>query len=119
MSTRNRVLRTVAIAAGASLSGEVNLEGYELEAVHMPAAWDAANLTFQAAIQKGGVYQNVHDDAGTEIAVTAAAARAIPIGTALKRLNGLHFIRVRSGTSGLPVAQAAAREIVLALKEKG
>jgi hypothetical protein len=119
MSTRNRVLRTVTIASGASLSDEVNLDGLELEAVHMPAAWDAADLTFQAATVKGGAYQNVHDDAGTEIAVTAAAARAIPIGTRTKRLRGLHFIKVRSGTAALPVNQTAAREIVLALKAKG
>jgi hypothetical protein len=108
----------VSIAESGSLSGEVDLRGYELDAVLMPAAWTAANLTFQAAEASGGTFRDVHDDTGTEVTVTAAAARAIPIGTVTKRLNGLQFLKVRSGTSGSAVTQSAARTLTLMLKRR-
>lgn len=118
MSTKARFLKTVTIANGASLSSEIDLGGYELEAIHMPAAWTAANLTFTAATVSGGTFDAVHDDGGTEVTVTAAASRAIPLGTVTRRLNGLQFIKVRSGTAGAAVNQAADRTITLALKAK-
>lgn len=116
MSTRNRPLLAVTIAATESLSAEIDLRGYEVVAIHMPAAWTAANLTFQAATQPGGTYADVHDDEGAEITVTAAAGHVVTIGIDLKKMRGLNFIRVRSGTSGTAVAQAAERTIYLALK---
>lgn len=103
------------IANGASLSGAVELEGMELVAIEMPAAWTAANLTFQGS-HDGVTFNNVHDDAGTEVSVTAAAARFIRLNPEL--WGGFHAIKVRSGTAGAAVNQGAERVINLVLRQR-
>ena len=108
--------KALTIANGASLSGEIDLEGFKNFAIEMPAAWTAANLTFQAASASGGTFQNVHDDAGTEVVVTAAAARVIGMDAVKRELAALRFIKIRSGTTGTPVNQGAARTLTLILK---
>lgn len=107
---------TATIANAASLSGEVDLEGQAVQAIQMPAAWTAANLTFTASAASGGTFDPVHDDGGTEVTVTAAAARTIGLDAVARELDGLRFIKVRSGTAGVPVAQGAERILTLILK---
>ncbi len=104
------------IANGASLSGEVDLEGQAVQAIQMPAAWTAANLTFVASDVTGGTFNPVHDDAGAEVTVTAAAARCIGLDAVARELDGLRFVKVRSGTTGVPVIQGADRTLTLVLK---
>jgi len=104
-------LVTATIAESASLSGEINLKGGRLFAIVMPAAWTTANLTFQAATLQGGTYNDVYDEDGTEVAVTAAASRLIILEPA--RWLGVRNLKVRSGTTGTPVNQAAARSVIL------
>ncbi len=108
--------KTVTIANGESLSGEVDLAGFKLAIIQMPAAWTAANLTFQVATATGGTFQNLYDDGGTEVSVTAAVSRAISLDNNVVNLAAARFIKIRSGTSGTPVAQGAARTITLILK---
>ncbi|MFQ5850898.1 MAG: hypothetical protein ACE5JU_09955 [Candidatus Binatia bacterium] len=108
--------RTATIAAAASLSGEIDLEGFKIIGIVMPAAWTAANLTFQAADVTGGTFQDVFDDAGTEVTVTVAAARYIGLDATMPELAGIRFLKIRSGTSAVPVNQAAARTLTLILK---
>lgn len=118
---RQRVTE-VTIANAASLSGAAILDG-DIVAIVMPSAWTAANLTFQGATivqttgaTPGGVtvgtYQDIYDSGGTELAVTAAASRYIVLTPALAAaLRGFGAIKIRSGTSGTPVNQGAARTI--------
>ncbi len=107
---------TATIANAASLSGEVDLEGQAVQAIQMPAAWTAANPTFTASSASGGTFDPVHDDAGAEVTVTAAASRTIGLDAVARELDGLRFIKVRSGTAGVPVVQAAERILTLILK---
>lgn len=107
---------TAVIANGASLSGEIDLQGFSLQAIVMPSAWTAANLTFQASDTSGGTFNNVHDDAGAEVTVTAAASRCIGLDAVARELDGLRYVKVRSGTSGTPVNQGAERTLTLLLK---
>jgi len=109
--------KTVTILSGTSLSGEVILGSHRIVAIIMPAAWTAANLTFQAAAVSGGTFQDIYDDAGTEVSVTAAQARSIPVSSVLKQIGQFEYIKIRSGTVGVPVAQAADRVIILVLSE--
>lgn len=111
-------VKTVTIATGASLSDAVNIENATMIGIIMPAAWTAANLTFQAAARETDTFANVYDDAGTEVSVTADASRAIPIGTDLKALGSFRYLKIRSGTAAVPVNQAAARVITLFLKRR-
>ncbi len=109
------MLVPVTIANGTALSAEVDLGGAVLVGIQMPAAWTAANLTFQAAEKAGGTFNNVYNDAGTELTVTAAAARHILLASPYA-LAGMRYLKVRSGTSGVPVNQAADRAMFLLVK---
>lgn len=100
----------VRIASGESLSTALDIDGALAIAIHMPAAWTTASLTFQASFD-GTTYNNVYDDAGNEVTVTAAASRAITILS--NYLTPFRFIKIRSGTSGSAVNQAAARAIIV------
>jgi hypothetical protein len=101
----------------------IDVRAFELVAIQMPADWDAANLTFQGkpgatlsakAPGSNEVLQNVYDSGGTEVTVTAAADRYIVFTAAhAAALNGLAWVKIRSGTSGAAVVQNAAREIIL------
>lgn len=110
-----RAQATATIANGASLSGAVDLVDYRPIAVQMPATWTAANLTFQASVD-GTTYQDVYDDSATELAVGAASARYVALGSAAQlALSGAQYLKVRSGASGSPVNQGGARSVVLVL----
>lgn len=104
--------KSVTIANGQSLSAAVDLEGRKIAGVFMPAAWTAANLTFQASDAAAGTYADVYDTAGTEISVTAAVSRALMDPS---KLAGIRFLKIRSGTSAVPVNQLADRILILLL----
>ena len=109
--SRNTKIATATIASGASLSGAVGTDVLDLVAVITPAAWTAADITFQA-LYGGTTYVDCYiSTADTEVTVQAGASRfiTIPAGT----LSGANSIKVRSGTAGLPVNQAAARDVTL------
>jgi len=113
------------IAINTSLSGAIRLTGvtsndgatvprdYRLCGIVMPATWTTANLTFQTSVD-GVTYQNFYDAAGTEVAVVAAASRTIYLDPAI--FAAVPYLKVRSGTSGTAVNQAAARTIGLILR---
>lgn len=101
---------TATIEQSESLSDAVDLEAGTLAAIIMPAAWDAADLTFQAS-GNGEDFFDLYDEQAQEIAVDADAdyyIRLIP-----PEWAGIRYIKVRSGTSGSPVTQADEREIIL------
>ena len=106
---------SVVISSGASLSATVNCGGRTMVSIRMPATWTAANLTFQASEAEGGTYGDLYDDVGTEYLVTAAAARWIAL--APVAFAGPPFLKIRSGTAGAPVNQAAARTLVILFRE--
>lgn len=101
----------VTISNGTSLSAGIDLSNYGfVTGIVMPAAWDAANLTFQSS-HDNSTWNNVYDDVGTEYTVTAAASRRI--NTTLTNFIGIRFLKVRSGTSGTAVNQTADRVLQL------
>lgn len=104
-------LELATISNGTSLSAAVNLHNQRVFAINMPAAWDAANLTFQGS-QDGNTFQDLYDDTGAQVTVTAAASHYIVLSNPLLFL-GLQKLKVRSGTSGSPVNQTADRIIQL------
>ncbi len=104
-------VKIVTIANGAALGASFIGDG-RLVAIQMPAAWTAANLTFQGSMD-GVTYADMYDATGTEVTVVAAASTYILLAD-LKAA----WIKVRSGTTGTPVNQGADRVILLyVLKE--
>lgn len=103
----------VTIANGASLSDIGVLNGVNLAAILMPAAWTAAGLSFQGSLD-GTTFGNVFDSIGAEVTIPSAAATAsqmilIPAGA----FDGLQAIKIRSGTSGAAVNQGQASILTL------
>lgn len=98
------------IANGQSLSGAVNLGNRVVVGLLMPATWTAADLTFQASID-GTTYADMYDIGGNEVTAVADASQYIAISPSL--WAGALFLKVRSGTTGTPVNQGGARDIVL------
>ena len=107
------------IAAGQSLSDGVACNGARLIRLTMPDGWDAAPLTFLLS-QDGTIFSdlfNVQAATGKyqswEVAVNVVpgATYTLPIGTG----GEIAFLKVRSGTRGQPVKQAAERQFQLVL----
>jgi hypothetical protein len=107
-------LNPATILSGTSLSGPVALGALTLVGISMPAAWTAAALTFQVSPDGGATWQELVDNAGAAISITAAAATFIMlIGEASFNWRGINMIQVRSGTVGVPVNQGADRIVNL------
>lgn len=107
----NLTTGSVTIANGASLSGAIDLENFRLGRIIIPAAWTAANLTFQTS-PDDGTYSDLYDAAGYEYTiVVGGASRAIIV--PLADFIGIRFLKIRSGTAGVAVNQAADRVLTL------
>ena len=99
----------VVIAKGESLSVAYNLRGKIPVGIYMSGAWTAADLTFRVS-PDGLTYYNLTPSAG-EYTVTTSAGVFVPLPA--ENFAGVNFIKVRSGTSAVPVNQGAARALVL------
>ena len=103
---------TATIANGASVSGDIDLGAARLGRIAMPAAWTAADLTLQTS-HDNVTWNNLFDKDGGEYTIKAAQGRSMLI--PLADMLSVRYLRIRSGTSATPVAQAAARSLILVL----
>lgn len=104
--------KLVSIPNGGSLSAAVNVpQGLTLVGIQMSAAWTAAAITLQGSVD-GSVFQDVFNAAGTEVSITTAAARYVALDPASYQ-TFVKQIKVRSGTTGVPVNQGAQRDLYL------
>lgn len=101
---------SVTIASGASLSGAADFGDRRLGAIIMPASWTAAAMTIQVSVD-GTNYYNLYDQDGVEFSMSADASRTIVIDPSYFGL--IRYVKVRSGTAGVPVNQGADRILVL------
>lgn len=103
-------LNPALIASGTALSAPVALGALTLVGISMPAAWTAADLTFQVSPDGGTTWQELFDGAGNAIDIKVAAGQFImPLASPSYGWRGINMIQVRSGTAGVPVNQAADR----------
>jgi hypothetical protein len=113
LTTVARVTAAATIADTQSLSGAVDLGNSVLIGVMAPAAnWTAAKLTYQGSVD-GVTYVTVMDpDTGTEYETpSVAAAQGYPVDP--KVFLPWRFVKVRSGTTAVPVAQAGGDALTL------
>lgn len=106
------VTATATIASSGNLSGVVDCGTARLAVIIMPASWTAADLTFQESVDNS-TFVDKYDAYGVEYTVVSAASRAILIN--LADFIGARYLKVRSGTSGSPVAQGGTRALTLVL----
>ena len=103
----------VVIANGESLSTALDLDGGVLEGFIMPAAWTAATVSFEGSMDDTTYYECGDGTAEVSLVADTGWIIAIPMGS----INGLgRYVKVRSGTSVIPVNQAAARTITLLVR---
>ena len=106
---------TVTIANGESLSGALSLAPgtRQLAAIQMPAAWTEASLTF-AVSADGTTFSPLYFN-GSEYTVEAAGGAVASGAIALEPrvFAAWPYVKVRSGTSGTAVNQAAARVLTV------
>ena len=102
------------IAISTSLSASIDLKDQPIVAIQMPTGWDAAQLTFQGS-NNNSTFQNVYNMFGEEFTVEAAASRYIVLSPF--EFQWARYIKIRSGTSGTPVTQTAARSFVLVTRK--
>lgn len=106
---------TLTIANGAAVSQGYSIPpGVNSVALVLPAAWTAADLSFETSIDGGTTWAAVWDDASAEVKVASATMTA-RVGDALvdagilRKLAALPMIRLRSGVEGANVNQGAER----------
>jgi hypothetical protein len=62
----------------------------------------------------GTNYFDIYDDGGTEVTVTATTSRVMSMrGNLADVLAPWRWIKIRSGTTGVPVNQGAARTLAI------
>ena|SRR5437667_6095458 len=101
---------TTTILSGQSLSGAVQIAGLKVLALITPAAMTGGgSFTFQVS-PDGVTYYELNDAAGNPVTSTAIATSTY-YDNQLAGLLGINYLKVRSGTSGTPIVQAADRAI--------
>ena len=101
-------VNTATIAAGASLSGSVEIGDAKYVGVIMPAAWTSASMTFQVSADNS-TWVNLTDASG-EVAITVAASGGYKVAADIQPFQ---YIKVRSGTAASAVNQEASRTITI------
>lgn len=105
---------TATIAINQSLSAAIDLKGRPLVGILMPASWTTARLSFQVSLD-GSTYVDLYNTQGDEFISEASTSRFIAM-TQFEFLP-VRYVKIRSGTSAVPVNQAAARSLVLATRD--
>ena len=112
----------VTIANGTALSSAGDLTAYTQVApgaspvaLVMPAAWTAASITLNVSSDGCLTFSNAFVQGGTEYTITSPAAGEYMILNPAD-LVGVNCLKVRSGTSGSPVNQGAARTLYIVIK---
>lgn len=100
----------VTIAAGQSLSPQVDIGTKSLVGLILPSGWTAATggVSFQASPDGGANWYEVTTAAGTAFALAFAGAGAAFLAIDPSTLRGAVSFKIRSGTAAAPVNQTNA-----------
>lgn len=103
----------VTIPVGGALSPEINLGAQTLHGIVIPATWTAAELTFQVSIDGGATWHEMNDATATAVSCAVTAGDYAALDPDLWR--SINCLKIRSGTLAVPVDQAVAATLTLAL----
>lgn len=98
---------TAQIAAGASLSAEVDIGSKSLVGLLIPTNWTTAGLSFQVSPDGGATWGELTTVAGTPYAIASLTGGTLAYYVAIDptTLVGAQALKVRSGTQATPVNQ--------------
>lgn len=98
-----RKFKQVVIAGGGTKSAVLDTEHYKIGALHFDSDFAGTAISFEASTngQGDGTFQQVDDDGGTQITMTVAASKSIPIHaeSPAMALAGFRFLKIVSGTA--------------------
>lgn len=117
---------TVIIPAGASQPADIlDLKESQILGVFIPSNWTAAGISFQTSPDSGQNLPNVFDAGGNEYVLSASASTYVSLGHGPAwdsplgcPLNGLRYLRPRSGTAGTPVNQTTESRLTFLVKDR-
>jgi hypothetical protein len=100
-------IRTVTIAAGQSLSPQIDIGTKALVGLVIPSNWSAAagGISFQASIDGGSTWNELSTAAVAPYFINYTAAGAACFAIDPTTLRGFASFKIRSGTAGAPVNQ--------------
>jgi hypothetical protein len=95
------------IAAGNSISAEIDIGAKSLVGLVLPANWIAAagGISFQVSVDGGATWGELTTVAGTPYSIGFTAAGAAYLAIDPTTLRGAQALKVRSGTLASPVPQ--------------
>jgi hypothetical protein len=105
-----RKAKKVQIASGDSLSAAVFVGQGVPVSIDLPASFTGTEITFQAS-RDNDTYLDLTDSSGGEVQVTVSASKSVALDAVY--LAGAIYLKVRSGTSAVPTAEAGARLLYL------
>jgi len=108
-------VRILTIPGGGSQTAPVELTCDEINGIVLPDAWDPAGLSFSASID-GSLFHDIYDSDGE---VTISADIAKPNRFVTLDLEGVRFLKVRSGTADAPISQTHERTLQLVVTNGG
>jgi len=111
MSIQNRQLLTATIASGASFSNTIDLSFHVLVGFVTPAAWTTAAIDIEVSIDGVNFFTNTYDSSGITTGIYLTPVVSSGYSVDALALIPYNFVRFRSGTTAVPVNQAAARTI--------
>jgi hypothetical protein len=103
---------SVRIEQGASLSAAVVIDGLVPVRIQTPAAIDGTVMTFEAS-SDGQNFAQLWDPVGPGAEYQIAIGASKSISLRASDFMGVRAIKLRTGTSGSPTAQSAARVLTL------
>ena len=107
------------IHAGRAISEARDVGGFDPVALQLPNPAMTANVTFLAAEKFNGTYLPVYGPTGVETKVTTGTtAKIITLTpTTIGDLDGLRYLKLRSGTEASPVNQTGDRIIQMLVRQ--
>lgn len=115
---RQSVAMDVTILDTESLSSALHLRGRVVVGIYIPASWTTGNITFQACDTEDGTFVDVYTLTAELAATSAASSRYVALDPV--NFHGINFLKIRSGTSGTPVAQSGdiTLQLMLAVPDR-
>lgn len=117
VASRLSTIAAVIPSGATGQSAAVDLTGFAVTGIVMPATWVAAGITMLTSDAEAGTFLPVHDAAGTEMLITVAASRFVALSP--DATSSLRWVKLRSGTTATPVDQTAERALTLIVEPIG
>lgn len=104
-----RAATTLTIPSGGSVSPAIDLTSTCILGFIAPAAWDAAAITLEVSSNGSSWATALVDSTGAPSGTWAAGTAGAAYSVDLWALLPFKFVRIRSGSTAVPVNQTAAR----------